>query len=106
VKKLVFVVLFQLGLSVPAQAAMSGQVGQLDIYATQSAKSMQGLRVYLQGNPVICNNQIWAYADTADGNYKAMVASLLAAKYSNSTIKLSVVQDIAGNCRLSAISSN
>ncbi len=58
------------------------------------------LRVYLAGNPVICNGQPWAYVNMSDANYSAITAGILAAKASGGVSTIYGTQDSQGYCQL------
>src|SRR6185312_14378947 len=64
-----------------AQSGVSvGQVGAIEIVGSGSgAPGNFDFRVYLIGGSVICNGQTWAYVNTTDVNYNAIVANILSA---------------------------
>ncbi|SNB46511.1 hypothetical protein [Geobacter sp. DSM 9736] len=79
--------------------AVSGRIGVVDVTSGHN----YGFRIQLEGNPVICNGQYWAYLLDTDSNYKAYVAALLAAKISNLTVGVNVNTDGSGYCHIGYI---
>jgi hypothetical protein len=90
------------GVIAPALAAnpIIGPIGTVLVVGS-AAGSSQDFRVYLAGNPVICNGQIWAYVNIADANYNAIVANILAARAMGASITLYWVQQANGYCEIS-----
>ncbi len=84
-----------------ADTQAQGQISSMwFVGSAGGAPGNYDVRVILANNPVICNNQIWAYINVGDANYSAMVAGLLAAKASGNTVLLDVTTDGAGYCHL------
>jgi hypothetical protein len=93
------------GVIAPVYAANPsiGQIGTALVVGSAAGAS-QDFRVYLAGNPVICNGQTWAYVNTGDYNYNAIVANILAARAVGATITLYWVQQTNGLCQISFFS--
>jgi hypothetical protein len=86
-------------------SVVNGQVGTVEpIGSGAGAPGAYDFRVYLIGNPVVCNGNTWAYINTTDANYQALVASLLMAKAIGSSVSFAIAQDSAGYCQLAYMS--
>lgn len=76
-----------------------GKIGQMNV-------TNNGVTVYLEGQPVICNSpkgewfSKWAVIYEADSNYQAYVSTALAAKLSGSQVVLYVTIDANDYCHL------
>jgi hypothetical protein len=54
--------------------ASTGQIGQVLVTGSaDGAPGIEDFRVFLTGNPVICNGNTWAYVNISDANYNAIV---------------------------------
>ncbi len=85
---------------------ITGTVGTLEVIGSGAgAPGNLDFRFYLAGNPVICNGQPWAYINTTDANYSALVSSLMLAKSLGSTVSFYVNQDSQGYCQLAYIAA-
>jgi hypothetical protein len=83
----------------------NGQVGGLEIVGSGGgAPSNFAFRVFLVGQPVICNGQVWAYVNTDDANYNAIVANVLSARALGIAVTLNWNQDSLGYCQLAYMS--
>jgi hypothetical protein len=93
------------GVIAPVYAAnpIIGQIGTAFVVGSAAGAS-QDFRVYLAGNPVICNGQTWAYVNIADPNYNAIVANILAARAMGASITLYWAQQTNGYCEISFFS--
>jgi hypothetical protein len=91
-----------------AYATSGSSVGQVGVAETiGSAGGAPGnfdFRVYLLGGPVICNGQIWAYVNSTEANYNAIVANILSARASGASVTLNWNQDGSGYCHISYMS--
>jgi len=93
------------GLIGSAQAAgpMTGQVGLIVNLGSGNGTQGQGdFRVYFQGQPVICNGTPWAYVNTTDYNYQAIVSNILTARSNGLPITIYWVQTSVG-CEISQV---
>lgn len=94
--------------SQPASAAtgVAGQVGNIEIVGSDGgAPGNYDFRVFLTTGGVICNGQNWAYINTSDANYSALVASMLSAKTLGSTVTL-YVDPVGAYCQLAYVVLN
>ena len=63
-----------------------------------------GFRVSLKGYAPLCgNDHNWAYLAKDLPNYQVYVSALLAAKYSQSTVRIYTTKDAAGYCQIGYI---
>jgi hypothetical protein len=88
---LLLLVLLSVLIAQPVRAAtgVTGQVGNIEILAPGGgAPGNYDFRVSLTTGDVICNGQNWAYLNTTDANYSALVASILSAKALGGTVTL------------------
>jgi len=93
-----------------SQSARAGSIaGQVGIIATvgsgAGAPGNYDFRVYLATGEVICNGMNWAYLNTTDANYSALVASVLMAKGVGSAVTLYFNQ-VGAYCQLSWLTIN
>lgn len=82
----------------------SGQVGT--VYVIASAGGAPGLydfRVFLAGNPVICNGNAFAYVNTSDANYSTIVANVLSARALGATLNIAWTQQSNTYCLIDFI---
>lgn len=88
-----------LGIPAFAEATdVTGTVDQIEVNATGSTGSF---RVYTSDVNNMCNsNQTETMINTTDSNYSVVVAALLAAKASGSTVVFSSTQNSDGTCHL------
>ena len=83
---------------------ITGTVATLEVVGSGGGAPGNGdFRFYLAGNTIICNGQTWAYINTTDVNYAALVSSLILAKSLGSTVSIYVNQDSNGYCQLAII---
>ena len=79
---------------------VAGYVGNLDVVGSAGgAPGNYDFRIFLTTNAVICNGQTWAYINATDGNYNALVASILAAKTTGGIVTL-YVNPVGAYCQL------
>lgn len=84
-----------------AATAVQGQIGGLEIVgAGGGAPGNFDFRITLSGSPVICGSQTWAYINSTEANYSALVAAALAAKTAGNTVVLHVDEDSQGYCHV------
>jgi hypothetical protein len=98
-------VLLSVLISLPARAVtgVAGQVGNIEIIGPGGgAPGNYDFRVFLTTGGVICNGQNWAYLNTGDANYSALVASILSAKALGSTVTL-YVNLVGAYCQLAYV---
>jgi hypothetical protein len=93
-----------------AQSVRAGSVaGQVGIIAPVGsgggAPGNYDFRVYLATGEVICNGVNWAYLNTTDANYSALVASTLMAKAVGSSVTLYFNQ-VGAYCQLTWLTVN
>ena len=85
---------------------VSGLVSQIEV----TDGTNYGFRVYLSGNPKLCeNDHSWAYLNNSDSNYNTYVAVLLAAKAAKQTVRLYTNrkdQSATGYCHIGFIVVN
>jgi hypothetical protein len=83
---------------------IAGEIGTVEVIGSGGgAPGNFDFRIFFANNPVICNGQAWAYINTSDVNYGAMVSSLLTAKALGSSVTIYVNQDARGFCQLAYI---
>jgi hypothetical protein len=95
-------------ISHPANAvtAIAGQVGNIEtVGAGGGASGNYDFRVFLATGEVICNGQNWAYLNTTDANYSALVAHVFLAKGLGLTVTLYVNQ-VGAYCQLAYLVTN
>jgi hypothetical protein len=61
------------------------------------------LRVYLVGNPVICNNSDFLYLNASDNQYQTLVANILTARSMSASIAFTWTQQSNGYCEITSI---
>jgi hypothetical protein len=84
--------------------AVQGQIGNLFVVAAaEGAPGNYAFRVFFATNAVMCNGQNWAYINSTEPNYGALVASILFAKQAGAFTTLDVIQDDAGYCHIGFI---
>jgi len=94
-----------IGLAHAAGTPIAGQIGTvLAVGSADGALGIGDFRVYLVGNPVICNGSNWAYTDISDANYQVIVANILTAKATAAPVTLYWIQDSVGNCEITFVS--
>jgi hypothetical protein len=87
--------------------SIGGQVGTVETLGSGAgAPNNLDFRIYLVGNPVICNGNSWAYINTTDANYQALVANLLTAKAAGFSVTLAISQDGSGYCQIAYMFMN
>ena len=89
-----------------AQSGVSvGQVGAVEIVGSGSgAPGNFDFRVYIAGGAVVCNGQTWAYVNTTDANYNAIVANILSARALGAQVTLNWIQSSSGYCQIGYMS--
>jgi hypothetical protein len=95
-------------ISQPARAAtgVAGQVGDIETVGSGGgAPGNYDFRVFLTSGGVICNGQNWAYINTSDANYSALLASILSAKALGSTVTL-YTNPVGAFCQLAYVVIN
>jgi hypothetical protein len=91
------------GVSVQAYAVgnSSGQIGEILVLGSlDGAPGNEDFRVYLAGDPVICNGNTWAYVNISDANYQAIVANILTARTAGVTVTMYWIQQTNGFCEI------
>jgi len=95
-------------LSHPANAVtgVAGQVGNIETVGSGGgASGNYDFRVFLATGEVICNGQNWAYLNTTDANYSALVAHVFLAKGLGLPVTLYVNQ-VGAYCQLAYLVTN
>ena len=86
----------------PASAitTVTGQVGTIEVVGSGGgAPGNYDFRVFLVTSGTICNGQNWAYINSYDANYSALVSSVLQAKSLGLTVTL-FVSAVGSYCEL------
>lgn len=82
----------------------TGQISTIAIVAgAGGAPGSLDFRVFLVGNPVICNGNYFAYVNVSDSNYNAIAANVLSARAMSAPISLTWAQQSNGYCELTSI---
>jgi hypothetical protein len=88
-----------------ADGTTTGQIGTIQtVGSAGGAPGNYDFRVSLAGGPIICNGQNWAYINTTDANYSAIVASILSARVSSNSVYLYWIQASNGFCEITDVS--
>ena len=89
----------------PAAAEVQAQ-GQVGSYTVGAFAGSYDFRIFLATGGVVCNGYNWAYINTTDANYQALVAVVLSAKALGQTVILGVnVDGGTGYCHLQDITA-
>jgi len=89
-----------------AATGVAGQVGNIETVGSGGgASGNYDFRVFLATGEVICNGQNWAYLNTSDANYSALVAHVFLAKGLGLTVTLYVNQ-VGPYCQLAYLVTN
>jgi hypothetical protein len=92
--------------AIATPTGVAGYVGNLDVVGSGGgAPGNYDFRIFLTTNEVICNGQTWAYINTNDGNYSALVASILSAKATGGIVTL-YVTPVGAYCQLAFVVIN
>jgi len=83
---------------------LSGQVGGIVVVGPGAgAPGAYDFRVSLAGNPVICNGQTFAYLQSTFANYSTLVANILTARSTGTSITIVWTHDNSGYCMIDYI---
>jgi hypothetical protein len=87
-----------------ADGSITGQIAALlTVGSASGAPGNYDFRVFLVGNPVICNGQSWAFLNVTDSNYNSIVANILSARASGAIITLNWVP-VSNYCQIGSVS--
>lgn len=82
--------------------SVTGAVVRIDI--TPRIEGNYDMRVYLSGYPALCSGGVnWAYINSNESNYNAVVAAMMTAKTTGSNVQLDTVNDAYNYCHIAYV---
>lgn len=101
-----FVVTLTFSTAYAWDGAVSGAILQYDVVTSVGgAPHNFAFRVYLTGRPALCTgnvngNNTWAYVNSDEANYSALVAAIISAKALGSQVRIYSNIDSSGYCHI------